>query len=152
MPHERHYVGQVAGIAVRTGPGAAMRELKEATACAGGGLSGDNPSSPRRGVTLLCAPQWRQVNTELGTSLPWHTRRANLLVDCPTLEPLIGLTVAIGQVKIRIEGETKPCSVMDAAHAGLMTALKINCRGGVHGRIITDGVMRVGDPLVLIEE
>ncbi|MCG3132313.1 MAG: hypothetical protein FLDDKLPJ_03150 [Phycisphaerae bacterium] len=141
---QRTWIGRVVGIAVRTGPGASMQELGEVLASTDGGLEGDNPSSPRRGVTLISQPQWTKVNEELGSDLPWHTRRANVLIDAPSLGGLIGATIALGEVLVRVEGETKPCPVMDAAHPGLLNALKPDCRGGVHGHIVTGGRIRVG--------
>ncbi|GIK17705.1 MAG: molybdenum cofactor biosynthesis protein [Planctomycetota bacterium] len=144
-------IGRVVGIAVRTGPGAPMKELDEVLAATDGGLAGDNPSSPRRGVTLISQPQWRKANEELGSDLPWHTRRANVLVDAPSLGDLIGTTIALGNVLVRVEGETKPCAVMDAAQAGLLNALKPDGRGGVHGHILAGGLIRVGAEVRRVE-
>lgn len=144
-------IGRVVGIAVRTGPGAPMKELDEVLAATDGGLEGDNPSSLRRGVTLISQPQWRTVNQELGSDLPWHTRRANVLIDAPSLGDLIGATIALGNVLVRVEGETKPCTVMDAAQAGLLNALKPDGRGGVHGHILAGGLIRVGAEVRRVE-
>lgn len=137
--------GRVLGIAVRTAPGGPMLEIREALASVDGGIAGDVASSLDRGVSFIADAHWRQVIAELDANLPWHTRRANVLVDAPTLAPWIGRVVRLGGVEVRIAAETKPCGVMDAQFPGLREALKPECRGGVHGRVIRTGAFRVGD-------
>lgn len=136
--------GVIISVALRDGPGR-MREVTEAHADVGGGLRGDHRTSPDRGVTLLALPQWLQVTRELGVELPWHTRRANVLVDAATLGELIGKTLRLGDVRLHITGETQPCDLMDRLHPGLRAALKPDCRGGVHGRVLAGGMIRAGD-------
>lgn len=141
----------VEAIAIRTGRRAPMRELQEIEASEGGGLAGDVPAAGHRGVTLISSPQWRETTAQLGVELPWHTRRANILLDAPRLGPWIGRTVRIGEVVIEITGETLPCGLMDELSPGLRTALAPDARGGVHGRILRGGVIRVGDKVVAHE-
>ena len=54
---------------------------------------------------MLSAPQWEQVTRELETDLPWHTRRANVLLDCGSMAELIGKTVQIGELRIEVNDE-----------------------------------------------
>ena len=128
-----------------------MREIDLAVAKIGGGIDGDLECTPDRGITFLASQQWRQVVRELGTDLPWHTRRANVLVDAPTLSGWIGKTVRIGEVQVAIKSETHPCGLMDRLHAGLKDALRPECRGGVYGRVTRGGSFRVGDEISLLE-
>jgi MOSC domain-containing protein YiiM len=140
----------LAAIAVRTGRGRPMRELSEALAEAGGGLTADIRVSPNRGVTLLSRRQWQEAMRELGIELPWHTRRANLLIEgAGSLRPWIGQSITIGEIELEIMGETEPCSVMDRQQPGLRRALTPECRGGVHARVIRGGYLRVGDAVRL---
>ena len=143
-------IGTILSIAVRTSQRGPMQEVSTAATAVNGGLAGDISVSKNRGITFLSASQWRQVNEELGVELPWHTRRANVLVDCGSLANLIGATVRVGQVTLKITGETKPCALMDALHQGLRKALEPDCRGGIHGRVIESGVICVGDRLVAV--
>ncbi len=144
-------VGKVLSIALRTSENGPMREVSAARAGENAGIDGDVQPSAERGITLLAAGQWRQVTAELGSPLPWHTRRANILVDAGGLGHLIGKTIRIGPVELRINAETKPCGLMDKLHAGLRAALKPDCRGGVYGTILRGGPIRVGDEIVLLE-
>lgn len=148
---------QVIGLAVKESEGGAMREVVSLDAAARGSVSvaGLAPveSSEDRGITLISGPQWQQVQADLAVdgdaALPWHTRRANVLVDAVELGPLIGKTVRIGDVRVEVTGETEPCGLMDKLHSGLRTALMPDCRGGVTGRILDDGVIHVGDAVAV---
>ncbi len=140
-------IGTVRAIALRTGRGGPMREVREAQAYRNAGIEPDRWPKPHRGITLLSAPQWQQVAAELGADLPWHTRRANLLTDIPNLLPWIGQTLRIGGAVVLITGETRPCERMDAAFEGLRAALERDGRGGVHGRVLQAGRIRCGDPI-----
>ncbi len=141
-------VGTIGAIAVRTAEDGPMREIDRAVATPDGGLDGDIAVSPDRGVTLISAVQWREVTAELKADLPWHTRRANVLVECARLGDLIGRTVQLGDVQVAIIAETKPCGIMDRLHPGLLQSLVPDCRGGVYGRVLTGGTFQTGDRLL----
>ena len=140
---------RVLAIALRSPRRGPMREVDAALATVDQGLQGDGHVAPERGVTLLSRERWAEATAELGAELPWHTRRANVLVEGIDLAAAIGQELQIGEVVLRIEGETDPCAVMDRAHYGLRNALAPHCRGGVHGRVIRGGRMAVGDEIVL---
>ncbi|MCG8405572.1 MAG: MOSC domain-containing protein [Phycisphaerales bacterium] len=138
-------VGKVLSIALRSEDNGPMQEVTEVDAAEDGGLSGDVSSSPDRGITFLASEQWGEVTRELGVEIPWHTRRANVLVEANRLGSLIGRTVSVGDIQVKINAETKPCGLMDKLQAGLKDVLKPDCRAGVYGRIIRGGKLRVGD-------
>lgn len=137
--------GRVLAIAVRTKKNGPMREVDRADAREGGGLTGDLASEPDRGITILSERLWNETLEELGHSLPWHSRRANVLVGGLDFAELIGKTLRLGEVELAIVGETEPCRLMNLRHQGLMQALVPNLRGGLHGRVIKSGTIRVGD-------
>lgn len=89
--------------------------------------------------------------SQLRIDLPWHTRRANLLIDTDTLAMLIGRTIHIGPVRVTVHAETKPCDEMDHYHPGLRQALVADCRGGVYGQIESDGQISVGDMVTIAD-
>lgn len=128
-----------------------MKPLDRATVIKDGGLEGDVPAHPDRGITFLSSVQWQEVTRSLGTVLLWHTRRANVLVECDGLAHLIGKTIEIGPIIIAIKGELDPCELMDRIRPGLRDALRAGCRGGVYGRVIEGGVFSVGDVIALAQ-
>jgi MOSC domain-containing protein YiiM len=142
---------RVVALAVRTAPRGPMRELDDVLAEEGAGLQGHGRVSNKRGVTLLSREQWDDVCRELGHDLPWHTRRANVLVEGVALGPLIGRRLRIGEVEVEVVAETEPCPRMDEAWPGLRAVLEPDCRGGVHGQIVRGGVIRVGAALEVLE-
>ena len=81
----------------------------------------------------------------LGGDLPWHTRRANVLIDTDTLVHLIGSTIHIGLAHVLIHQETTPCDEMDQFFPGLRRALTPDCHGGVYGQIVKGGKIRVSN-------
>ena len=144
-------VGQVIGLAVRTGVGAAMRELESVNVAADGGVEGDVPAPTHRGITFLSSRQWQEVVEELGVDYPWHTRRANVLVECDRLGHLIDQTITVGDVVVQITGETDPCSVMEAIHPRLKQALTPELRGGVYGRVLQGGSISIGATITITD-
>lgn len=110
----------------------------------------------RRQISLIEAESWEAALHELGPGtdrvLPWHVRRANLLVERIRLPREAGKVIAIGKtLRIEVTCECDPCSRMDEIQAGLKLALLPDWRGGVLGRVLTDGDISVGDE-VRIEE
>lgn len=147
---EQPTVGTVLAIALKTAHGGPMREVTAATVEQNGTLVGSASANPARGVTFLSASQWQQVMHELDADLPWHTRRANVLIDADGLGNLRGASIQIGQATFEILAETRPCDLMDTFHPGLKVALTPDCRAGVHGRVTRAGDIRVGDAVVLL--
>lgn len=126
-----------------------MREVMMANVIAGRGIDAENRKTGRREVTLLSAERWREVCRELGVELPWHTRRANLLIEGIDLGAILGQLLTIGPIQLRIHGETRPCGIMDEQHPGLREALVPDFRGGVHAEVLVGGTVQVGDPVRL---
>lgn len=143
-------VGPLVALAVKLHEGGPMREVDHATARLDAGLTEDIPHSIDRGLTLISSRQWAAVTRTLGADLPWHTRRANLLIDADRLGDLIGLTCRLGDVEILVTGETRPCGLMDKQFPGLREALIPECRGGVTARVVRGGALRRGDVLIAI--
>ena len=143
--------GRVAAIAIRTSKQGPMREIARAEATVDAGIAGDIPVKPERGITFISAEQWRDVEAALERPLAWHTRRANVLVEGLPLADLIGRTIRCGAVSVHVLKETKPCVLMDILQPGLKPALQPECRGGVHGRVLSSGAFAVGDAIEVIE-
>ena len=144
--------GKLIGISVRPAEGAPVQELAEATIQVKGGLEKDyRRGGGARAVTVLAREDWETACREAGADLPWTTRRANLLIEGVSLQKSKGRRLRIGPVLLEITGETRPCSIMEAAHSGLQAALEPAWRGGVTCRVLTPGHVRPGDPVVVEE-
>lgn len=123
-----------------------------AMAVQGRGLDGDHAGGGRRQVTMLDEGRWRDVCTQLGTTLDPGTRRANLVLDGVDLQGCCGRRLHIGAAVIEVLGETSPCGLMDRACQGLGEALAPDWRGGAYGRVLAGGEIRVGDVVVVARE
>jgi MOSC domain-containing protein YiiM len=53
----------------------------------------------------------------------------------------------IGDARVRIFGETRPCHQMDEACPGLQGALSPPWGGGAFGEVIENGAIAVGSPV-----
>lgn len=140
--------GLLKSIAYRPTDGDPMRETEQAIVIPGRGLDTENRKPGRREITLLSLEAWHRTCYELGVEIPWHTRRANLLIDGIDLASALGEVLRVGPVQIRIHGETRPCGIMDAQQPGLREALRPEVRGGVHGEVLAGGTIRVGDSVI----
>lgn len=145
-------VGMVRGVAYCSVKGGLMVETNRAETLVGLGLRDEPWHQAKRGVTLLSVESWRDACHELGTDLVWTLRRANVLIEGVDLGTLIGRTIAIGDGRYRVHGETKPCGLMDQQHNGLRAALVPAMRGGVHAEVLTAGTIRGGDRVSVVEE
>lgn len=143
---------QLLDIAFRPKSRAAMQTKVDTMVSKVAGVDGDFRGKPgKRQVTVMSIEQWQLACDELGTTLPWTIRRANLLVDGVSFDAtMVGQQIKIGQCILYITGETDPCPKMDAQHQGLTHALTPDWRGGVCCRVIADGRVKVGDKMVII--
>jgi MOSC domain-containing protein YiiM len=166
-PHGRHgrrdrrpdlimTAGRLGGIARHDRPRGAIETVSHVIVTRTEGVHGDfrgavRPGkSARRQVSLIEAESWAAALGELGTgtaaTLPWHVRRANLLVEGLRLPREPGVVIAIGAtLRIEVTCECDPCRRMDEIAPGLKTALLPDWRGGVLGRVLADGEIAVGD-------
>jgi MOSC domain-containing protein YiiM len=120
-------------------------ELTEAAVSLTHGIPGDvRGAKPGRQVTVLFREGWERACEELGVTLRWVTRRANLLVEGVAI-PREGCRLTVGECVLEVTEETQPCQVMEAAHRGLRRALTPEWRGGVSCRVVTGGTIRLGD-------
>lgn len=154
--------GRLAGIARHGRPRGPIEVLDHIAVTSAEGLHGDfrgavKPGKvPRRQVSLIEADSWAAAMADLGLSgrdaPPWYARRANLLVEGLQLPQEAGRVIAIGtSLRIEISQECDPCSRMEEIAPGLKAALTSDWRGGVLGRVLTDGDIVIGDE-VRIEE
>jgi MOSC domain-containing protein YiiM len=111
----------------------------------GRGLVGNADRGGRRQVTLLSDERWAELMQEVGASLGAEARRANLLISGIDLENTRGRVLHVGQCRLRIGGETRPCEQMEDAAAGLQKAMRERWGGGAFAEVLDGGPIAVGD-------
>ena len=150
--------GTLQGIARRAYPGAPMEPIERAYLSVALGVTGDcrgivKPSKNKRQVSLMELGDWVAATGEVGVDAPWHARRANLLVDGLDLPQRGGAVLRIGETaRLEVTMECDPCIRMEQVAPGLMAALLPDWRGGVLARVLSEGDIRVGDPIIIEDE
>jgi MOSC domain-containing protein YiiM len=145
--------GKVSWIGLRPARDEAMQPVTEARAVAGKGLAGDRyqSGSGKRGITLIQAehlPVIAALSGHAGVS-PALLRR-NVVVSGLPLVALKGRRFRIGAAVFEGTEPCDPCSRMEAALGpGGYNAMRGH--GGLCARILEDGVIAVGDSLVVLD-
>ncbi|MDP2315126.1 MAG: MOSC domain-containing protein [Pseudomonadota bacterium] len=137
--------------------GGAPVRRPSARAVAGRGLDGDHhqadltlfgDNKPENQLTLIEAEALDALARRQGTPLPPGTSRRNLVTRGIGLNALVGRTFRIGELRARGLERCDPCSHLEAlTRPGVLRAL-VN-RGGLRAEVLTDGVLREGDPIVV---
>ena len=122
-----------------------MDPAEEATMVEGRGIDGNANQGGKRQVTIISKEMWEKLMAEVGGDNDPASRRANLMVSGVDLTETRERVLAIGGVRVRINGETRPCERMDEAQHGLKGAMQVPWAGGAFGEVLDDGTISVGD-------
>jgi len=148
--------GSVVSIHISPAAGQPMETVPEARAVAGRGLEGDRyalgigyysktPGPGGRELTLIETETLEALGA-LGIKLSAAESRRNVATSGVPLNHLVGREFQVGTVRMLGTRLCEPCKYLDGlTQAGAMTALLH--RGGLRARILTDGLIRVGDTI-----
>jgi MOSC domain-containing protein YiiM len=138
-------MGVLEAIWLKRARGGPMDPVDEAVVVEGRGLEGGADFDRGRQVTLIEREVFERLKAEVDDSMEPVMRRANLLVSGIRLEDTRNRTLAVGDLRIHIRGETRACGRMEEACEGLMDALDPHWGGGAHGSVVNDAIISVGD-------
>jgi len=149
--------GSVVAIYVGPKTGAPMVSVAEARAVSGHGLEGDRKyiqdgtppqkSGPDRELTLIESEAIEAVPRDDKVELQPNETRRNLVTRGVALNHLVGREFRVGDVRLRGIRLCEPCSHLEKlTRPGVLRGL-IH-RGGLRAQILSDGVIRVGEPVV----
>jgi MOSC domain-containing protein YiiM len=137
--------------------GAPMRSLEAVEAVAGEGLRGDRYSEHQGHwspldecqVTLVAAETLDEIETTFGVSVHAGQHRRNLVTRGLDLMNLYGRTFTIGDAVLAFDRPRPPCRyIASITEPGMTRALGAR-RGGICARVVTSGVVRLGDDIVI---
>lgn len=144
--------GRIDSIWIKRFKRGPMDAAREAMLVAGRGIVGNANQGGKRQVTIIAREAWDAVVAELGGEIAPATRRANVMVSGVELANSRGRVLLIGDCRLRVYGETKPCWQMEEAHPGLQSAMRPDWRGGAFAEVLDDGRIAVGDPVAWVED
>ena len=139
-------MGRLEAIWIKTSHGGAMDSISEVFLEKNKGLVGDaNFGRSKRQVTIIEKEIFDGLSDRFSGLVKPEMRRANFMVSGIELEATIGRILSVGNLRVKIIGETKPCRIMDDACAGLRDALGTEWKGGVYGCVLNDATINVGN-------
>jgi MOSC domain-containing protein YiiM len=145
------HTGRLAWIGVSPGHRAAVRPLSTARVRTGTGLEDDHHAQKGGGdrqVTLVQAEHLPVIAALVGREVTPDLLRRNLVVSGINLAALRALRFRIGDVLFEGTGPCDPCSRMEEnLGPGGLNAMRGH--GGITARVLTDGVLRLGDAVAV---
>ena len=150
-------MGFISGLAIKPAKRAAMVIVSRVGITVHGGIEGnwvdqEDPDWHERQITLLSHNQWDKVEADMGQSIPWETRRAqmrlmNIWFTQRDIDHRRKLKLGASAI-VQITGETTPCKLMDKFVPGLRAVLEPEVRAGVTARVIEGGIVSLHEPAV----
>lgn len=129
-----------------------MDSVSEAILVTQKGIQGNADQGLNRQITIIEEEVWAGLMHKMDADLDPSSRRANLLISGLSLKDSRKKILQIGDCRILVKGETKPCERMDEALSGLQDLMRPEWRGGAYGRILEGGTIKVGDSVSWVEE
>ena len=141
----------VVGIYLNPGRGEPMAPVAQARAVAGRGLEGNRyyrgdaePAAPDREITLIESEALEALRRDAEVTLDPAESRRNLVTRDVPLNHLVGRAFRVGPVALRGLRLCEPCAHLESLTRPGIRAGLVH-RGGLRARILSDGLIRVGD-------
>jgi MOSC domain-containing protein YiiM len=142
--------GRVEALWLKTEEYGPMQPVDELGVVEKTGIKGNADWGGKRQVTIIEQERWESMMRALGgADVDPSARRANVMVSGCDLADSRHRILRLGDVRVEIRGETRPCERMDQAHQGLRRVMADPWNGGAYGVILDDGAIRVGDTVTL---
>jgi MOSC domain-containing protein YiiM len=152
--------GKVVSLYIAPQPSKPMVGIAEVRAFADRGLEGDRffreswkaANRPDKAVSLIEEETVQAAADELGTEALGEKTRRNIVTCGVPLVQLLDREFTIGNVLMRGIRLFEPCNHLEKISqvSGIFRVLEH--RSGLKAAILSDGVIRVGDPVALREE
>ena len=151
------WTGEVVSIHIADKAEAPMRSVPQVRAIPGKGLEGDryfsasgtysDRPSPAREVTLIESEAIEAMARDNEIAIPAGAARRNIITRGAPLNHLVGHEFEVGRVRLLGIKLCEPCSHLESlTKKGIIAGLVH--RGGLRAKILIEGEIRVGDPIV----
>jgi len=151
--------GRVISLHVAPAAGAAMSSVDSVQAVAGRGLEGDRyflgagtysrKKAADREITLIEVEAIEALERDYGLPFEAREARRNVATRGAALNHLVGRAFRVGDVTLEGLRLCEPCSHMERLSGKPVRAGLVH-RGGLRARIVTGGVIRVGDAIEVL--
>jgi MOSC domain-containing protein YiiM len=155
------FKGQLLGIFIAPRESAPIESVHEVEVVAGQGLQGDRyarsagtfskggATKPDQEVTLIESEALAAMASDYNIDLPPAEARRNLLTRGVPLNHLVSREFLVGTVRLRGLRLCEPCKHLEKlTQDGVRSALVH--RGGLRAQVLSGGMLRIGDAIVLV--
>jgi MOSC domain-containing protein YiiM len=142
----------VASIHIAPGSRLQMKSVNSVTAEAGHGLVGDRYHGTRhRHVSVQSAESLAEASEILGKEIAASGTRRNITISNGEVPGKPGHRISIGSVLLEVVRIAAPCRLLDDV-LGMGAARALHNRAGSICRVLSDGVIAVGDAVNLDQQ